>query len=367
MSQILLVNFRNYSQFHFKFSSKVTVFLGPNGIGKTNILEAINLLSLGDTFRDNKIEELVKLDQDVAHVGGTIDVESEAQEPTRLQLTLTRGVYQGKRVPTRRYQINDVGRLKPKFVGQLPSVCFRPEDMRIVEGSPARRRRFLDEAIAQVDRQYATSLATYSKALRSRNKLLEMIREGRSDRASLEYYNRVVLEHGAYLNLKRQEFVDFCNNDNNYKEFGLTVNYDHSLMNQQRLDQYKNQELAAGYTLVGPHRDDMVLKFQIQSTKSQIRKTKYENLNHYGSRGQQRMGVLWLKLMALEYMSSRLELGKRPLLLLDDIFSELDEAHRQLVFDLCDRQQTIITTADKHYLKHFKEAQVVDLESSLIL
>lgn len=358
LSQILLVNFRNYEQFSFIFDEQITIFLGPNGIGKTNILEAVHLLSLGNTFRDNKIEELVKLDQEVSHVGGKVIRQSDKEvDPTELQLTLTRGMFQSKRVSKRRFQINHVSRTKSKFIGNLVSVCFRPEDLRIVEGSPARRRKYLDETISQIDTRYETSLATYSKALRSRNKILEMIREGKTSRSSIEYYDQAVIEHGSYLHQARSELVEYCNQSNHYPEFGLSLEYDHSVISRERLDQYRSQELAAGYTLVGPHRDD--IKIQLQATSYEPQASL--NLATYGSRGQQRMGVLWLKLMALEYLSEKLESDQRPLLLLDDIFSELDQEHRQLVFDQCQKQQTIITTADDHYLKNFSNSRVVDL------
>lgn len=391
LDQLQLVHFRNHESFVFRFDQPQVVFVAPNGVGKTNILEAIYLLATGDTFREAKSEEMVNFETEVGHVGGKVSntyhvSRNSQQDPStalgsdqddnviELRVTLTRGMLNGKRVAKKRLVVNGVGRSKPKFVGNLAVVCFRPEDLRIIEGSPARRRKFLDGILSQIDRQYVIALSTYTKAIRQRNKLLEMIRERKTHPRALEYWDDLVIKHGGYINQKRGELINFFNGqqqkikedpstalrfaqDDNPKPWGLTPGafsyemiYDHSLMSRERLDQYKDREQAAGYTLVGPHRDDFFVKAQVSGAGGQ------RDLAKFGSRGQQRMGVLWLKLQSLSFIEA--QIGEKPVLLLDDIFSELDHEHRELVFELMQQQQTIATTADEHYVEGSSTYQI---------
>lgn len=377
LTKLSLINFRNHIHLNLDFFQNQVVIIGSNGAGKTNIIEAIYILATGDTFRDAKAEEMVAFEAEVGHIGGKLletnykqdsketanqQVSIEDSPQLELHVTLTRGFWQGKRVAKKKYQVNGVNRSKSRFVGHLQAVCFRPEDLRIIEGSPARRRKFLDGILSQIDRQYLIALAVYGKALRQRNKLLEMIREQKTHPRALEYWDDQIIKHGSYINRKRAELVAAFNELNqpqatSYKlqDFTYEMVYDHSMMSRERLDRYRQQELAAGHTLVGPHRDDFVIKSQVTSDKKQDKL----DLSTYGSRGQQRMGVLWLKLQALAFME--LMTKQRPILLLDDIFSELDHQHRQLVFELMRQQQTIATTADKHYIEGLEATKLINL------
>lgn len=411
LDSISLVNFRNYKQKHFEFHDGVNVVVGPNTAGKTNLLEAINLLATGESFREGKVEEMVNWEGEVGHVVGIISPQipnsklqitnnnkiansNDKNENIELQVTVTRGVVIGKRVAKRRLLVNGVGRSRDKFVGNLLVVCFRPEDMRIVEGSPGRRRNFLDEVMVQVDRDYARSLVSYTQGLKRRNRVLLMLREGRVNRTALAFWDQLVIKHGMILQDKRSQLADFFNseyriqrseiseqrtinnkqNDDNKFFRSLQIQYQPSVMSEKRLKQYEMEEVAAGHTLVGPHRDDFIITEQNgwilrQSGNSLFARSAQDDtagfksvpavsintgrdLAIYGSRGEQRLGVLWLKIMAMEFIESRA--GIRPLLLLDDIFSELDESNRQMVFDLCGKQQTVVTTAEPGFVKELK-------------
>lgn len=341
LKQLSLVNFRNYTNFQLEFSTRPSVIIAPNGVGKTNILEAIYVLATGMSFRDGKVDSMIHIDREVGHLMGLV----ENAHTTELQVTLTRGFVQGKRVAKRRLLVNGVGRTKSKFIGILSAVIFRPEDMRLVEGSPSRRRGFFDEVLIQADPAYARSVTTYKQALVRRNKLLEMIRENQTSRTVLAYWDQLVLKHGSYIQSKRRQLVDFFNTSSDYTDFEIEMEYDVSVMSEARLEQYKLQEVAAGHTLVGPHRDDLILKSVLKHSQN-LQKV---DLSVFGSRGQQRLGVVWLKLHALEYLDSILK--HRPLLLLDDILSELDQNHRELIIQLMDQQQTIITSADEHVIE----------------
>ena len=359
LKKLSLIGFRNHLNTNIEFESGLTLILGRNGAGKTNVLETINLLSSGDTFREGKIEEMVSFDSEVAHVGGVVrnlkNQKSEIKvkestgvddyDETHLRVTLTRGVLGGKRVSKRRFLVNDVGKSKRNFVGNLRSVAFRPEDMRLVEGSPSRRRKFLDEVLCQVDRNYLSSLMTYGKGLVRRNKTLQMIRDGETSRSALEYWDRLVLKHGEYVQKGRFTLVDFFNECTEYEDIGLRMEYDHSILSPDDI------RLIVGNS-----------KFKNSNSKlSGLRRIGGElDLAAYGSRGEQRLGVLWLKLMALEFVEE--VTGERPLLLLDDVYSELDDEHRELVSGVVDRQQTIVTSADRQNVETLIEsAQILEL------
>jgi DNA replication and repair protein RecF len=190
------------------------------------------------------------------------------------------------------------------------------------------------------DRQYRISSIAYDKALRHRNALLDVVKEtGIRNEEQFVYWDHLLIEHGSYLTQKRQELIDYIN----VEEQSLVkcfVTYDKSIVSQERLEQYKGPEIGAGVTLVGPHRDDFYVEIEKKGEK--------QNVKSFGSRGQQRLVVLQLKLLQLTYMER--ELGERPLLLLDDIFSELDEEHIRDVLAIVGKQQTILTTTHKEFV-----------------
>ena len=228
------------------------------------------------------------------------------------------------------------------FAGKLVVVLFRPEDLLLVEGSPGERRDWLDEVLSGVDREYLRSLLAYEKALRRRNKILDLIREGEVGRTQLAFWDGLLVKHGTELTNKRRDLVEAVNQYWQKAGNNLSLEYDASGISEARLAQYKNEEVAAGYTLVGPHKDELIFKSSTSSTSS--RSSTSNNLATYGSRGEQRMAVLWLKMAELQFVESRL--GERPVLLLDDIFSELDEVHRRMVVGLTQKQQTIMTATE---------------------
>ncbi len=330
LTSLSLVQFRNHVQFKTPFDSGVTVIVGDNARGKTNLLEAVFLLSTGESFRANRIEEMVAWGQEVGHVVGMITPGVE------LTVTVTRGMVQGKRVQKRLFKVNGAGRRKQDFVGELPAVLFRPEDMDLLVGSASLRRRFMDEVLVQVDREYARCLVSYEKALRQRNKLLDLIREGQVQRTTLAFWDQVLIRDGGVMSEKRAELLNYINQLPSLSG-NLEVHYDRSTISVERLAQYEREELAVGYTLVGPHKDD----FQITDGE--------RDLMTYGSRGEQRMAVLWLKEAQLRFMTERLK--EKPLLLLDDILSELDEEHEEQVLRMIEGQQTILTTTDERVVQ----------------
>lgn len=328
IQSLSLQNFRSYSKKTFEFSPQTTLVVGPNASGKTNILEAIMILATGKSFRADADREAVRWEAEMARIKSQI---SNHNDQTTLELVVTHGEVQGARAPLKKYLVNGVPRRQVDFIGNLRAVLFWPEHLELVTDSPSLRRKYLDSVLVQIDREYRRSLLTYERGLRQRNRLLDLIKEGKASRSQLLFWNKLLIKAGGYLTEKRGEMIDFINQFqiSNYK---FQIEYDKSVISEARLAQYADEEVAAKATLVGPHRDD----FTVSKDDRELSK--------YGSRGEQRLAVFWMKLAELGYIER--EAGDRPMLLLDDIFSELDPDHRQLVIDLIGKQQTIITSAD---------------------
>ena len=318
------------------------------------------MLSSGDSFRAGKIEEMVEFDAELARVTGVAevdDLDTESEE-IKLEMILTRGEVQGRRTHLRHFQVNNVKKRKKDFVGQLLSVVFRPEDMRLIEGSKSRRRGYMNNVLSLLDWGYARSLKTYEEALKKRNKLLFKIREGEMTRSVLTYWNKQIVEHGEYLQKKRTEFLQYFSKVEFPVDF--SVKYMPSEISWERLKQYQRQEMMAGRTLVGPHKDDLIVNLSDLNSESD-----HTNVAIYGSRGQQRLAVLWLKVCELEFLQDKTK--QAPVLLLDDILSELDKTSRGYVMELIGKDQVIITTTEKRVVEEIENVadQVQVIEFSL--
>ncbi len=344
-----LTEFRNYRQKEFEFSPEISLITGPNASGKTNILEAVYCLATGAGWRTETAKDMVRFGAEVAHIVANIDQNGGG---VGLRLTLTTGSIAGKRSATVLYKIDEVPRRRIDFVGRLKAVLFEPESLEIVIGDPQNRRRFLDEALSQTDREYVRSLQSYAKALRIRNKLLDAIRGGRVKEEALEFWERTLVKHGKLIQDTRQSFIRWImdKNYNGYKGYNnqaLELKYLPNVINQDRLDQYRDREILAGHTFVGPQRDEIVIA------------TGQRSLAGFGSRGEQRMAVLQLKLLESRWIEEKT--GETPVLLLDDIFSELDSEHEKMVGELVAGRQTIMTATEIHR-GHYPEAKVIELK-----
>ena len=348
--KLALHNFRNFTVGDWQFS-QTTLITGPNGIGKTSLVEAINLLASGDSFRANKVEEMIRLSANLGRVQALFELDpsdsDRSVEELKLEVMLTRGQVNGKRSPYRLFSVNDVKKRRKDFLQQLSVVVFRPEDLRLVEGSPSRRRGFFDNALSMSSWEYAQHLSQYERVLSRRNKVLQQIAEQRASADSLSFWNLNLLKHGQFLQQERARLVDFIREVIFPME--LNIAYLPSLLTERSLQEHLGREMLLGHSLIGPHKDDFLLKFSIPS--SQIEDL---SLLAYGSRGQQRLGVLWLKIAELQFLHGRI--GYQPILVLDDIMSELDEQSQQMVLELISQYQTIITTADEEVVAQLQTA-----------
>jgi DNA replication and repair protein RecF len=336
---VKLSDFRNFKSKMLKFSEGITTIVGPNASGKTNILESLFLLSTTKSFKARVESEMLRYEQELARV-------SAESNGISLEILITRG---NNGWPKKRMMVNGVPKRTVDFAGNFKTVLFGPWDMDLVTESPSIRRKFLDNVLSQVDREYRRSILSYEKGLRQRNRLLFRIREEGVPRSQLLFWNQLLIKNGDYISQKREEFIQYVNSNSSPVKNHYLLEYDKSVISDGRLEQYKDEEIAAATTLVGPHRDDFIF-FEGK-----------RNLAAYGSRGEQRMGVLWLKMAELNFIETKTEV--RPTLLLDDIFSELDHEHRDIVMELSKKQQTIITTADEHFLKGFGKVEKIELTS----
>jgi DNA replication and repair protein RecF len=347
LKTLSLQNFRNLENVVINLEKDITVLIGDNAQGKTNFLESIYFLATGKAVKTETDDEVINFGQTSVNVEGDLTdaVGEESKLSTIIQST------QGSL--RKRFLVNGIPRRMVDYQGNLVVVFFRPEDIELVTGSPSFRREYVDRTIGQVDREYRKVLSSYQKIITQKNKLLKSIREGFSKSDELVFWNSEQLRLGIILQAKRQIFFERINSFE--KKFGdFDYKYLPNEISEKKLEEVNSREVQAAMSLVGPHRDDF--EFLL----------KEKDLAKYGSRGEQRTAVLDLKITELSYFEKII--GARPVLLLDDIFSELDVSHRRHVLDLANLQQTIIATVEyDEYLKEaLKTSQIFNVKNGEI-
>ncbi len=350
LSRLSLQNFRSHQNKIIDFDPRINLIIGQNGSGKTNILESIYFLASGKSFRSSSLSQLINWNSPFTSVVGTIN----SRDPVELEVQLIKDPL--KTSLSRKFLINKVIKTRPKYLGTLKTVIFEPEDIRLVTGSPSRRRDFLDSVFTTTEWRYASALSQFHRALKHRNELLDMIREGKSAKAELFYWDQSLIKNDNIIHDFRQKFIRSANtyfaNHSDPEIKTISLNYRPSVLTQSKLDQNYNFELACGYTQTGIHRDDFAFDNSIFDASD-------TNLAFWGSRGQQRLAVLALRLGQINYLEE--EYSQKPILLLDDIFSELDENHRHLVVNVCQNYQTIFTSAEDQVYLNLPTAQIINL------
>lgn len=331
LTHLSLQNVRNHLKRSFDFS-KTTIIVGRNTAGKTNILEALYILSHGKSFRAERDIDVISEGRDFARVEGII-----VSDEDKVKLTanfVKRGTYLSKR-----YLVNSIARSLRTFSDYAYTVLFTPQDIEIITSSPGGRRRYIDSILTKAHKEYRIAHLRYEKALRQRNRMLHDAKTGKKEykRVDYEYWENLLIEYGTIIHNFRGAFVDFVNQ---YEKdvFEFAMHYDHSIISTERLYKYHFEEASAGVTLVGPQRDDF--KFLYHESKKEIKE--------FGSRGEQRLTVLQLKLIEIAYL--RQTTGELPILLLDDIFSELDSENIDMIYKFIEDQQTLITTTHREFV-----------------
>ena len=364
LKKIYLTNFRNYSNLDLNFDSRPAILVGNNATGKSNFLEAIYLLSTSKSLRVENEDELIKEEEEFTRVEGILE-----DPETELMVLINKP--SGEMAFRKKVMVNGISRRVLDFIGNLPAVIFYPSDINMVTGPPSLRRWHLDLGLAQVDFNYKKNLTSYEQFLIARNRVLKRIREGKGRMDELDYWTKELVEKGKVISEKRNEFFKFIN-ELKTPLGNFRFEYVPSEISMEKLAETNGREVAAAATLVGPHRDDFhvilnppkadegslarlvfdeskranarISNKLRDSSASPQNDSKGRNLAHFGSRGEQRTATLAFKLAQLEYMAKIL--GKRPILLLDDVFSELDASHRAHVVEIVGKQQTIIATVE---------------------
>lgn len=353
LKKINLINYRNLKDILLDLNPNLNIFIGHNGQGKTNLLESIYLMGTGSSHRTYVDKEMINWDQDKALIQVLLNKKDHS---LKLSMELD-----GSR---KKIEINNNPLEKiSDLIGNLNVVLFSPEDLYLVKGGPSHRRNFLNIEVSQVSTYYHYLLNDYHHVLKQRNNYLKEIRDkNKKQYEMLDIWDEKLIELGSKIIMKRIEVVDklkilarlsqrkITNGSEN-----LSIEYESSITDQNIKDNdiklifrevlanNRREEIKRGYTLYGPHRDDLLLKLN------------GIDLRKYGSQGQQRTTALALKLAELEFMKS--ETGEYPVLLLDDVFSELDEKRRNTLLQLiAEKIQTFITTTDIDVLGKIRQS-----------
>lgn len=344
VSRLNLSGIRNYSEASLNPDIRLNILIGKNAQGKTTLLEALYMLATSRSWRAGKDMELIKWGCDTARV--TADVERDQQNNVEIEIGLHREEKKQVKVNTiRQSRLGDL-------MGQVNIVLIEPHDVEIVRTDPSRRRKFMDIEISQIQPQYCHLIARYRKILDQRNRLLKDIHCGRMSRSMLDVWTEQLVSYGANIIERRLHFISNLKKiaavihqeiteDNEHLDIAYVSNMELrgdessdeiSARMQEFLIDKREEELGRGMTLAGPQRDDLL--FTLNDVDARI----------YGSQGQQRTIALSLRMAEIDIMEE--SAGEPPVVLLDDVMTDLDESRRGHVFEMTGgRCQTFITTA----------------------
>lgn len=346
IKSIKLRDFRNYSHLNVNFADTFNVIYGNNAQGKTNIIEAIFLCASGRSHRTSRDDELIKNNA----LGFEIKL-LMTKNGFEEEIHITFSNEERKKIRINEIPIRKIGDL----MGHLNAVIFSPEDLLIIKQGPSERRRFIDITLSQIRPSYFYDLQQYSKILFQRNCLLKKIVINRGLEDTLDVWNKHLVKTGSRIMKARNSFVSTLDNfaaarhsklTNNEEKLQLKYNPSFEINIERsdveiekefydRLTRCKSKEILKGTTLYGPHRDDLDIVLDGESTKI------------YGSQGQQRTSVLSMKLAEIDLMKE--ESNEIPVLLLDDVLSELDDKRKEYLLDSIDGVQTFITCTDRRF------------------
>lgn len=363
IARLSLTGFRNHARTVLELAPGLTVFEGENGHGKSNLLEAVYMLAIAKSPRTSSERDLINWQ--LADSGGHVQVlgvgrEGDETVQAQVDFDVSPAAQASGTGYRKALRLNGIVRTSSDFVGHLNVVFFEADDLEIVLGSPSTRRRYLDILISQSKPSYLKSLQRYSKVVTQRNHLLRRVREGRSSADEMSFWNERLAYEGAEVMHERYQAVEKLReaaipaHAELTDGHELTLEYEPQLTGSgpgnrrpselthsaaedalsRGLEQTRKRELAQGVTVVGPHRDDLAIVLNGQPASS------------FASRGQARVIALALKMAEANVVESMT--GRRPVLALDDILSELDPGRRKLVLERTSRfEQVLLTTAER--------------------
>lgn len=353
-----LINFRNYKELSIELNKNINVFIGDNAQGKTNILESIYYCSIGKSPRTNKDKELINWNGKEAYIKGYI---SKDRLDKKIEIKIFKEGKKGININS--IKVNKLSEL----MGIFNVVMFSPEDLKIVKESPSFRRKFLDIELCKLSKKYYFNLVQYNKALNERNIILR--KWNNKDNSILQVYDEQLSRYGGSIIRLRDQYIKKLSEIGNLIHNDITSGVEHiefkyitplkNIDNAENellrlLESNRQRDIDKGITAYGPHRDDFDIKINNVDVRS------------YGSQGQQRTSVLTMKFASLEII--RETTGEYPVLLLDDVLSELDSNRQKYILNSINKIQTFITCTGigdiKNYLKD--EAQLFVVNNGVV-
>lgn len=364
ISQLNLTNFRNYRRLEIELNPKMNIFIGKNGAGKTNILEAITILALTKSYRNGAETDLIQFTKEKAKIKGKIKQEKRSKQLS-VEITSDKKIVKVNNQVI--YRIAD-------YISNLNVVVFTPDDLDIIKGSPTIRRNLLNMELSQISEKYLVTYNEYNKILKTRNEYLKILFTNQiADRNYLDILTEKLVEKAVFIYQMRKSYIEKINQEIDHIFYKITgekslsiiynpnisiISFDTEQLKKQLLDIYRKnykRELNAGMTLFGPHRDD--INFLLNQYDMKI----------YASQGQQKSAVLSYKLATIpifkEYSLTN------PVLLLDDIFSELDINKKNKLLTFISKDiQSIITTTDLKNIskKALKDATIFEVANRTV-
>ena len=340
IDSIHLQDFRNFKDEKAVFSPALNIIIGENAQGKTNLMEAIYLTSFGKSFRTRNDQEMIRFGADFCRVSAAFS----EMDADKIQVVIGRDGKKAAMIDRRKIEKTS------QLLGQVICIAFTPEDLKIVKEDPARRREFIDRELSRISRAYLEDLKTYRKALQQRNAALkEQTFRGNQDEA-LDIWDEILAASGAEIIERRRRFLEEISQVSSRIHRGITngreelqVSYSCSIpLSLQKkkiretlyetLREERSKDRERGFTGKGPHRDDLILSIN------------EVNARKFGSQGQQRTAALSLKLAEIDIV--RKTTGQNPILLLDDVLSELDVERQQYMIETLKDVQMMITTTE---------------------
>ena len=361
LKKISLKNFRNYDNLELDFNKKINIFIGNNAQGKTNILESIYVLAITKSHRTNKEIYLLKNNSLFTKISGIIEEENKT---TNYEVLINNN---GKRVSINNNSLKKVS----DYLSNINAIMFCPDDLEIIKGSPLNRRTFLNLEISSLNNNYLKLLSNYNKILKSRNEYLKS--NSSIDKSYFDILTDKLIDLNIHIYMERKKFINLLNkyikniyfnisgSDSIEIKYDSFIDYedeDEEMMKYMLRDKYDkvfNLELLNQVTMLGIHKDD----FSIYIDNNKI--------NNYGSQGQHRTAIFCLKLAEIEIYKN--ELNKKPILLLDDIFSELDKNKKNNIIKYIDNDlQVFITSTDLSNIdkKIIKNADIFTVDNGKV-
>jgi len=335
IGKLKILNFRNYSNIELEFSNTLNIIYGNNGMGKTNLVEAIYVLALTKSFRAIVDKNIIMKDKNITKVEGVVKTNTK----NNYKVIITD---EGKKVKINNNKVNKIS----DYISKIRVVLFNPDDLKIIKDTPSIRRKLLNISLSQINQNYLVYLNCYNKILKQRNSYLkQLFINGNSSTKYLDILTNNLIDYGLKISEERDNYIELINkniNDIYYKiakKGLLEVKYVSDYKNKSKediLNNYKKlyaKEMAMGKTLIGIHHDD--IEFLLDKNK----------LKEWGSEGQLKNSIISFKLSEIEIIKNIT--NDYPILILDDLFSELDQEKINNILDLINKDiQTFITTTD---------------------